>query len=99
MSNETVVPFEPALHSGVLVGAIIIHHHMQPDLAGKRRIQTLQKFQKLLVAMARITLTDALALRDFQGGEQRRRAVALVVVGHRSTATLLERQSWLRAVQ
>ena len=91
MSNETVVPFEPALHSWVFVGAIIIHHHMQPDLAGELRIQTLQKLQKLLVAMARITLTDDLALRNFQGGEQRRRPVALVVVGHRATATLLER--------
>jgi hypothetical protein len=27
-----------------------------------------------------------LALRNFQGGEQRRRPVALVVVGHRATA-------------
>ena len=90
MSNETVVPLEPALHSGVLVGAIIVHHHMQLDLAGKLRIQTLQKLQKLLVAMARLTLAVDLTLRDFQRGEQRRRAVALVVVGDRSTATLLE---------
>ena len=90
MGNEPVVPFEPALHSWMFVRAVIIHHHMQLDLAGEFRIQALQELQEFLMAMARVTLTDDLALRHFQRGKQSRGAIALVIVGHGSTPTLLE---------
>ena len=76
MRNETSVPFEPARYWEVIVGAVIAQNHMQPACARKLRIQKLQKLQKLLMAMARITLPHGLALRDFQGGERRRRAAA-----------------------
>src|SRR5208283_1539998 len=92
MRNETVMPFKPALHTGMFVRAIIIHHHVQLDPAGKLRIQALEKLQELLVAMASVTLTDDLALRHFQRGKERGRPVALVIVGHRSAPTLLEGQ-------
>ena len=44
-------------------------------------------------------LADDLAGGDVERGEQRRRAVALVVVRHRSGAALLHRQARLRAVE
>src|SRR5204863_7682806 len=96
MWNETAVPLEPALDSGMFVRAIIIHHHMQFDLARELRIQSLEKLQELLVAMARITLADDLALGHFQRGKQSGRPVALVVVGHRAAPALLDGQSRLR---
>ncbi len=55
MRNEPFVSFKPALHFRVFVRAVVVHHHMQLDLAGKLRIQALQKLQKFLMAMARIT--------------------------------------------
>ena len=36
---------------------------------------------------------------SFEGGKQRCRSIPFVVVGHRSTAPLLHRQSRLRAIQ
>jgi len=52
---------------------------MQFDLAREFRIRALEKLQKLLVAVTRITLTDDFALRHFQRGKQSRRPAALVV--------------------
>ena len=42
---------------------------------------------------------DDRAVENIQRGEQRRRAVALVVVGHRAGAALLQRQAGLGAVE
>lgn len=99
MRHETSVSLEPALHSGVFVRAIVIHDHVQGHVAGKLLIQALQKLQELLMAVTRVTLANDLALRHFQGGKQSRRAVALVVVGHGSATSLLERQSRRSAIQ
>ena len=63
MRDETGVPFEPVLHSGVLVRAVVVHHHMQLQFGGKLRIQALEKLQELLVAMPRIALADHLPLQ------------------------------------
>jgi len=42
---------------------------MQLDLAGELLIQSLKKLQELLVAMARITLADDLALGHFSAAK------------------------------
>ena len=52
-----------------------------------------------LMAMALHVATDHRAVEDVHRGEQRRRAVALIVVRHGSGATLLQRQSGLCAVK
>jgi len=44
-------------------------------------------------------LANDLAVGDIQGGKQRCRAIALVVVSHGLAPSLLDRQSRLRAVQ
>lgn len=45
------------------------------------------------------TLANHFALQYFQRCEQTRRAVTLVIMGHRPQASLLHRQSGLRAIQ
>ena len=72
---------------------------MELHLGRELGIQTLQKLQKLLVAMAGIALPNDLALRHLQRRKERRRAIALVIMGHGSTATLLQRQSRLGTIQ
>ena len=51
------------------------------------------------MAMARHALADHLAGGDVERGKECRGAVALVIVGHRTGATILERQTRLRAVE
>ena len=60
--DEAGVALEPRLHVGVLVGAVVVHHQVQSDVAGKFRIQAAQEFQKLLVAVPGIALADDFAL-------------------------------------
>ena len=55
--------------------------------------------EKLLVSMALIALPDDLAFQQLDGGKQRRRFVAFVVMGHRAAASLLQRQRGLSPVQ
>src|SRR5580658_3974947 len=51
------------------------------------------------MAMARHALADDGAVEDIERREQRRRAVADVIMGHRSGPTLLDRQARLGAVE
>jgi hypothetical protein len=97
--DKSGVAFQPGLNVGMLVGAVVVHHYMQSDLAGECCIQAPQEFQKLLMAVPGIALADDFALQDLQGGEQTGGAVALVIVGHRAQTPLLQGQSGLRAIQ
>ena len=49
--------------------------------------------------MARITLADDFAFQNFQGGKERGRAMAHVVMGEGAATALLERQARLGSVQ
>ena len=51
------------------------------------------------MAVALHVAADDGAVEHVEGGEQRRRAVTLVVVGHGAGAALLHRQAWLSAVE
>src|SRR6516162_9081254 len=51
------------------------------------------------MAMPLRTLAPHLALQQFQGREQRGRAIALVIMGQGSAASLLHRKPGLRAIQ
>ena len=46
-----------------------------------------------------VTLTNDLALEDFQRGKERGRAVAFVVVSHSAATPFFERQARLRSIQ
>jgi len=71
---------EPGLHVGVLVGAVVVDDDVQlPSRVAAGHL--LQKVQELLVAVMVVAAVGDLARRHLQGSEQRRRAVADVVVG------------------
>src|SRR4030042_6970425 len=92
------MPLQPALDFRVLMGAIVVHHHMQLYFDGKLIIQSFQEFKKLLMTMPSVTLTDHFALGQFEGRKKRRGAVTLVIMGHGSTTTFLQRQPRLRTI-
>ena len=67
--------------------------------AGTSRLDGVEEADELLMAMALHVAADHRAVEHVHGREQRRRAVALVVVGHGSGAALLHRQAGLGAVE
>ena len=67
--------------------------------AGHRALDVVEEADELLVPMLLHAAADHRAVEHVECGEQRRRAVALVVVGHRAAAARLDRQSRLRAVE
>ena len=63
------------------------------------RLDGVEEADKLLVAVALHVAADDGAVEDVEGGEQRRRAMAFVVVGHGPGAALLHRQAGLGAIK
>ena len=91
--------FEPSLHLGMLVRAVVVEHQMQGGRGGELAIEAAQEAQELLVPMALETLTDDAPLEDTERSKQGGGSVALVVVGHGTATALLDRQSRLRTVE
>ena len=54
---------------------------MQGEVGRERTVETPQELQEFLMSMTPVALADDLAGQHVQRGEQRRRAVALVVMG------------------
>ena len=99
MQRELGVLGEPGVHVVVLVGAIVVDDQVEVEPWGKLAIERTKELQELLVAVTRQALADDTTVEHAQRGEQRRGAVALVVVGHRAGAPRLHRQRGLGAIQ
>ena len=70
------------------------------DFFGRHlRLNGVQEADELLVTMALHTSANDLAFEDIESSEQRRCAMALVVVGHRAGSAFLHRQAGLGAVE
>ena len=67
--------------------------------AGHLRLDGVEEADELLVPVALHIAADDGAVEDVEGREQCRRAMTLVVVGHRPGAALLHRQAGLGAVE
>src|SRR5438132_14435930 len=63
------------------------------------RLGSVEEADELLVPVALHVAADDGAVEHIEGGEQRRCAMAFVVVGHRPSAALLHRQTGLGAVE
>ena len=83
----------------MLVGAVVVHHHMQLQICRKLLVQLLEEFDELLMTMPCIALSDHFSLRYFKCCKECRSAVSLVIVRHCSAAPALQRQSGLGAIQ
>ena len=90
---------EPLTHLWMLVGSVVVEDHVH-DFSGRHlRLNGVQEADELLMTMALHASADDLAFEDIESSEQRRCAMALVVVGHRAGAAFLHRQAGLGAVE
>ena len=99
MERPSRITFEPSANIEMLVGGVVVDNGVN-GLSGRNLLlDDIEKSDEFLLAMTLHVATDHRAVEDVHRGEQCRRAVPLVVVGHGSRATLLQRQSGLSAFQ
>src|SRR6267142_5599402 len=96
---EPRMPFEPSADLGMLMRGVVVDDQVQLALGWGFAVDLVEEADELLMAMAAHALADDLALQDVERGKQRRRAVALVVMGHRPAPTALHRQPRLGPVE
>lgn len=99
MQLEPRMFLQPGLHLGRLVGRVVVEHEMDVTWFADDAVNAAQEGQKLPCPMTRHAITDDQTGFDIKRGEQGSRAVALVIVGHRGGAPLLERQARLGPIQ
>lgn len=99
VEGEGWMPTEPLHDLRVFVGAAIVEDDVD-DLTGRDiRLDGVEEADELLVAVALHAAVDELAFEHVEGGEERRRAVAFVIVSHRAGATFLHRQAGLSSIE
>src|SRR5262249_24261346 len=81
------------------VSGIVVDDRVNRLSLGNVRVDLVEEADEFLMSMALHVAADNGAVEDIEGGEQRGRAVALVVVRHRSGATRLHWQSRLGAIE
>src|SRR4029078_9758626 len=93
------MPSQPLAHLRVSVGGVVVDDGV--DLLSRRhlRLDSVEEADELLVPVALHIAADDGAVEDVEGREQCRRAMTLVVVGHRPGAALLHWQARLSAVE
>ena len=85
---EAGMLFQPGLHIGRLEGCLVVENQMVVARFLHGPVNATKKAQEPLAAVAWHAFPDDQARSDFQSGEERGDAMALVVVGHGRRASL-----------
>src|SRR5439155_14105609 len=96
---ESRMPLQPALDGGMFVGGIVVHDQMELFVIGGSIVDQPQEVKPLRMAVTLLAQADYFAVQSIEGGEQRSRSVALVVVRHGPRSAALQRQAGLGTVQ
>ena len=96
---EALVAVEPDADLGVLVDGVIVEDQVDLLALRHRDLNRVEEADEFLMAMALHVAADDGSIENIESGEQGRRAVALVVVGHCASASLLHRQARLGPVE
>ena len=83
----------------MFMGGVIVDDRLDRLSRWSPLLDGVEEANELLMAMALHVAADYCAVEHIECGEQRCRAVSLVVVGHGSGATFLQRQAGLGAVK
>src|ERR1700675_4959751 len=99
MERPSRMAFEPSADVGMLMGGVIVDDGVDRLARRDLLLDDIEEANEFLMAMALHVAANHRAVEDVHRGEQRRRAVALIVVRHGSGTTLLQRQSGLGAIK
>ena len=80
LESPPLVRFQPALHLGTFVGAVIVHDEMHLLIGRQLRFQMIEKLDELSAAMAILASADDFAIQNIECGEQSGSAMASVIV-------------------
>src|SRR5215203_1703897 len=83
MKVEARVPREPSADLGMLVGGVVIDNQVQVQIRRGLAVDLIEEADELLVPVSAHALADHPPIQHVEGGEQGRRAVALIVVRYR----------------
>ncbi len=86
---------QPALNSGSFMSTIVVEDQMDVEPWRHFRIDLVEKLAKLQRTVSAMKLTDDLASLSVQGGEQRSRTVALVIMSPAFCLSWSHGQNWL----
>jgi len=90
---------QPLSDLGMLVRGIVVEDHVNDFASRHFGLDGIEKTNEFLMPMALHTATDHRAVENVEGGEQSRRAVALVIVRERAQTSGFHRQTGLGAIQ
>lgn len=90
---------QPLADQGRFMRAIVVEDQMHVQLCGDRRLNRVEELPELSRPMPLMELPNDAAGFDFQGGEERGRAMAMVVMGPTLNLSRAHRQQGARAVQ
>src|SRR5471030_3281757 len=99
MDMKTRMTSEPGAHGRGLVSPVVVHHQMHLQLRRDVGFDRTQELQELNAAMAPMQLADDFSGSYIQGREQRRGAMAFVIVRTALGYAGGQRQNWLSPVQ
>ena len=99
MERPSRVVRKPFEDLGMFVGSVIVDDGVD-DFAGRHvPFDGVEKANEFLMPMLLHAASDDRPIKNIQRGKERRRAITLVVMGHRSAFSRLERQARLSAVE
>src|ERR1700690_3317284 len=93
------MPGQPLAYLRMLVGCVVVDDGVDLLSRWHLRLDGVEEADELLVPVALHIAADDGPIENVEGREQCRRAMTLVVVGHRPGAALLHRQAGLSAVE
>ena len=99
MAVEARVAEKPLPDPGRLVRAVVVEDQMNVELRRDELSDVPQEADEIDGAVAALDLADDPAGGDIQRREQRRRAIASIVVGARLGRSVVQRQRALRAIE
>jgi hypothetical protein len=85
VESPALFRFQPALHLGAFVGAVVVHDEMHFLVGRELRLDMIEELYELPAAMAILVRADDFAVQNIESGEQSGRAIALAFVIARLT--------------
>ncbi len=90
---------EPGTDLVLLVRGIVVEDHVDGLVGRHLALDAVEEADELLMAVALHVLRDDRTVQHIERGEERRRAVPFVIMGHRTGAAFLHRQAGLGAIE